>query len=44
MYADYIRPVDIGNELGINVTTVRKILHENCVRIRSSAEYPKTEK
>ena len=41
MYADYTKPVDIGKELGINVTTVRKILHENCVRIRSSAEYPK---
>ena len=44
MYADYTKPVDIGKELGINVTTVRKILHENCVRIRGSAEYPKKEK
>ncbi|MCI7413920.1 helix-turn-helix domain-containing protein [Hornefia butyriciproducens] len=41
MYADFIRPIDIGKELGINVTTVRKILHENCVRIKGSAEYPK---
>lgn len=41
MYDDYIRPVDIGKELGINVTTVRKILYENCVRVRSSAEYSK---
>lgn len=39
MYEGYIRPVDIGKELGINASTVRKIQHENCVRIRSSAEY-----
>ncbi len=41
MYEAYTRPIDIGKELGINVTTVRKILHENCVRIRGSAEYTK---
>ena len=39
MYEGYMRPVDIGKELGINVTTVRKILHENGVHIRSSSEY-----
>ena len=39
MYESYMRPVDIGKELGINVTTVRKILHENGVHIRSSSEY-----
>lgn len=41
MYADYHKPVDIGKALGINAATVRKILHENGVRIRSSSEYPK---
>ena len=39
MYAEMQKPVDIGNALGINATTVRKILHENGVRIRSSSEY-----
>lgn len=41
MYADFNRPVDIGKVLGINVSTVRKILHENNVHIRHSSEYPK---
>lgn len=41
MYADFNRPVDIGKALGINVSTVRKILHENNVHIRHSSEYPK---
>lgn len=41
MYADYYKPVDIGKALGINAATVRKILHDNGVRIRSSSEYPK---
>ncbi|MDD5986521.1 MAG: helix-turn-helix domain-containing protein [Eubacteriales bacterium] len=39
MCEGFTRPVDIGKELGINVTTVRKILLENGVRIRSSSEY-----
>ena len=39
MYESNMRPVDIGKELGINATTVRKILHENGVHIRSSSEY-----
>ena len=41
MYAEMRKPVDIGKALGINATTVRKILHENGVRIRSSSKYPK---
>lgn len=41
MYANYMKPADIGKELNINVTTVRKILHDNDVRIRNSSQYPK---
>lgn len=40
MYSDYNKPADIGKALGINCSTVRKILHANHIYVRKSWEYP----
>lgn len=39
MYDEFIRPVDIGNKLGISESSVRRILHESGVILRHSSEY-----
>lgn len=39
LYADFMKPEDIGKVVDLHVSTVLKILHENDVRIRSSGEY-----
>ena len=39
LYAEFMKPEDIGKVIDLHTSTVLKILHENGVRIRSSGEY-----